>query len=99
MELKGAVSDISRAIEIGIKDSLIRSEAYAMRGSFYINPQNLNGVKITYVSNNELTASYDKEKHKIDEIINKVKDAGMEISDISTDEGNLEDVFVDLTKE
>ena len=44
MELKGAVSDISRAIEIGIKDSLIRSEAYAMRGSFYINPQNLSEV-------------------------------------------------------
>ena len=63
-----------------------------------INPQNLNGIKITYVSNNELTVSYDREKHKIDEIINKVKDAGMEISDISTDEGNLEDVFIDLTK-
>ena len=36
--------------------------------------------------------------HKIDEIINKVKNAGMEIYDISTDEGNLEDVFIDLTK-
>jgi len=39
-----------------------------------------------------------KKKHKIDEIINKVKNAGMEIYDISTDEGNLEDVFIDVTK-
>ena len=36
--------------------------------------------------------------HKIDEIISKVKDAGMEIYDISTDEGDLEDVFINLTK-
>ena len=27
-----------------------------------------------------------------------VKNTGMEIYDISTDEGNLEDVFIDLTK-
>ena len=30
--------------------------------------------------------------------INKVKNVGMEIYDISTDEGDLEDVFIDLTK-
>jgi len=63
-----------------------------------INPENLNGIKISYNSNNEITALYERKKHKIDQIINKVKDAGMEIYDISTDEGNLEDVFVDLTK-
>ena len=39
-----------------------------------------------------------KKKHKIDEIINKIKNAGMEIYDISTEEGNLEDVFIDVTK-
>ena len=43
-------------------------------------------------------ALYERKKHKIDEIINKVKNAGMEIDDISTDEGNLEDVFINLTK-
>ena len=36
--------------------------------------------------------------NKIDEIINKVKSADMEIYDISTDEGNLEDVFIEFTK-
>ena len=63
-----------------------------------INLNDLNGIKFSYNSNNELTASYERKKHKIDEIINKVKNAGMEINDISTDEGDLEDVFVDLTK-
>jgi len=60
--------------------------------------ENLNGIKFSYNSNNEIIASYERKKHKIDEVISKVKNAGMEIYDISTDEGNLEDVFIDLTK-
>jgi len=63
-----------------------------------INSENLNGIKYFYNSNNEITALYERKKHKIDEIINRVKNAGMEIYDISTDDGNLEDVFIDLTK-
>ena len=63
-----------------------------------INPDGLNGIKFAYNSNNEITALYERKKHKIDEIINKVKNAGMEIYDISTNEGNLENVFIDLTK-
>jgi len=63
-----------------------------------INSQNLNGIKFSYKPNNEITATYERKEHKIDEIINKVKNAGMEIYDISTDEGNLENVFIDLTK-
>ena len=63
-----------------------------------INPENLNGIKFLYNSKNEIIVSYERKKHKIDEIINKIKGAGMEIYDISTDEGNLEDVFIDLIK-
>jgi len=63
-----------------------------------VNLENLNGIKFSYKSNNEITASYEKKKHKIDETINKVKNSGIEIYDISTDEGNLEDIFIDLTK-
>ena len=63
-----------------------------------INPKDLNGIKFSYSSNNEITALYERKKHKIDEIINKIKNSGMEIYDISTEEGNLEDVFIDLTK-
>ena len=63
-----------------------------------INPKDLNGVKFSYKHNNEIVATYEKKKHKIEEIINKVKNTGMEIYDISTHEGSLEDVFIDLTK-
>ena len=63
-----------------------------------INPKNLNGINFSYNSNNEITVFYERKKHNMDEIINKIKDAKMEIYDISTDEGNLEDVFIDLTK-
>ena len=63
-----------------------------------INQKDLDGIKFSYDSNSEITALYERKKHKIDEIINKVKNAGMEIYDISTDDGNLEDVFIDLTK-
>ena len=63
-----------------------------------IKPKDLDGIKFSQKSNNEIAIMYERKKHKIDEIINKVKNAGMEIYDISTDEGNLEDVFIDLTK-
>lgn len=63
-----------------------------------IHPEDLNGIKFSYNSNNEIIATYERKKHKIDEIISKIKNAGMEIYDISTDEGNLEDVFINLTK-
>ena len=57
-----------------------------------------NGIKFSYNSNNEIIVLYERGKHRIDEIINKVKNANMEINDISTDEGSLEDVFINLTK-
>ena len=63
-----------------------------------INSQNSNGIKFEYNLNNEIIVSYERKKHKIEEIIDKIKNTGMEIYDISTDEGNLEDVFVNLTK-
>ena len=63
-----------------------------------INSKNLDGIKFSYNSNSEITALYERKKHKIDEIINKIKNTGMEINDISTEEGDLEDVFIDLTK-
>ena len=62
-----------------------------------VNQDKENGVKFSY-NNNEITAVYERKKHKIDEIISKVKKSGIEINDISTDDGNLEDVFIDLTK-
>jgi len=60
--------------------------------------KNLNGIKFSNNFGNEINVSYERKKHKIEEIINIIKNADMEIYDISTDEGNLEDVFIDLTK-
>jgi len=63
-----------------------------------LNLKDLDGIKFSQNSDNEIVATYVRKKHKIDEIIDKVKNAGMEIFDISTNEGSLEDVFIDLTK-
>ena len=75
-----------------------RKIIFKVKKTIKINPKDLNGIKFSYKSANEITISYERKKHKIDEIINKIKNEGMEIYDISTDEGNLEDVFIDLTK-
>ena len=48
--------------------------------------------------NNEIIISYNKEKIKIEEIIKLIKNEGVEILDISTDDADLEDVFIELTK-
>ena len=55
----------------------------------------MNGVKFSK-SDSEITAIYDKKKFRFDEIINIVKE-NAEIIDISTDDGDLEDIFVELT--
>ena len=55
----------------------------------------LDGVKFAK-SNGQITASYDKNKIKFDQIIEEVKN-NVEILDISTDEGNLEDIFLQVT--
>ena len=48
--------------------------------------------------NNEIIISYNKEKIKIEEIIKLIKNEDVEILDISTDEADLEDVFIEFTK-
>ena len=56
----------------------------------------INGVKFLR-NDSEITAIYDKKKFRFDDIINVVKE-NSEIIDISTDDGDLEDIFVELTK-
>ena len=55
----------------------------------------LNGVKFSK-TDSEIIATYDKKKFKFDQIIDAVKN-NVEILDISTDEGNLEDIFLEVT--
>ena len=76
----------------------IKKIIFKVKKIIKIDSKSLDGIKFNYKSNNEISALYEKKKHKIEDIINKVKNYGMEIQDISTEEGNLEDVFINLTK-
>ena len=60
--------------------------------------QSINRIKFSSKSKNEIVALYEKNKHNIDEIINILKKEKVEIEDIVTVEGDLEDVFIKLTK-
>tara|TARA_Y100001970_G_scaffold224279_1_gene276372 strand:+ start:27 stop:953 length:927 start_codon:yes stop_codon:yes gene_type:complete len=55
----------------------------------------INGIKFSK-GDSEIIAIYDKSKYKFDEIFNTVKN-NAEIIDISTDDGDLEDIFIKLT--
>ena len=59
----------------------------------------LSSVKIISDDENKLIISYEKSKVSIDEIILELKKEDIKIFDISTDDGDLEDVFLRLTKD
>ena len=54
-------------------------------------------LKIEYLKNNEVSIKYDKTKVNIENIILKIKEKGLEIEDIMTEDADLEDVFIKLT--
>ncbi len=98
-----AILNMGNLVKLDTTNNLLNSIknkkiTFKVKEIIKIKSENLNGIKFLYKQNNEISASYEKQKHKIDEIIDKVKNAGMEIYDISTDEGDLEEVFIDLTK-
>ena len=56
-----------------------------------------NNLKIEYLKNNEIAIKYDKTEINIEDIILKIKEKGLEIQDIMTEDADLEDVFIKLT--
>ena len=62
------------------------------------NKKNTNDIQFFSEAENEIIVLYKRRKHKINEIIDIIKNEGIEIIDISTNDGNLEDVFIQLTK-
>ena len=58
----------------------------------------LNSLKIISNIDNEICFSYEKSKVSIEELIDLVKKNDTKIIDILTDDGDLEDVFLRLTK-
>ena len=62
-----------------------------------INNLVLPGVKFDTKNNNMITAIYEKNSFKFDDVSNILKENNIEILDIATEDGDLEDVFVQLT--
>jgi ABC-2 type transport system ATP-binding protein len=58
----------------------------------------LDSLKIISSKENEICVSYEKSKVNIEEILNLIKKENVQIDDISTDDVDLEDVFLLLTK-
>ncbi len=58
----------------------------------------LESIKIIVNEENRLIISYEKSKVSIDKVISYLKDQNIEIFDIFTDDGDLEEVFLRLTK-
>jgi ABC-2 type transport system ATP-binding protein len=63
-----------------------------------IKENDLESLKIISKLDNEVCVSYEKSKINIEELINLVKKNNVKIIDISTDDGDLEDVFLRLIK-
>ena len=58
----------------------------------------MKGIKFRIISKNLITASYEKSSLNFGEIVNYFNQNNIKIEDIATDDGDLEDVFVQLTK-
>ena len=58
----------------------------------------MEGIEFKIISNTLITASYEKNSLDFAEIANYLNKNNIKIEDISTDDGDLEDVFVQLTK-
>ena len=58
----------------------------------------LDSLKIISSKENEICVSYEKSKVNMDDIVNLIKKENVKIYDISTDDGDLKDVFLLLTK-
>ena len=58
----------------------------------------LKNVKFSIESNNTIVVNYEKETIDFEQLINYFKEKNLNILDISIDEGDLEDVFIQLTK-
>ena len=70
---------------------------FKIRKSKNTNALSLSGVKFNIESDKIITATYEKSFKKFEEILNLLKKTDIQIQDISTEDGDLEDVFVQLT--
>ena len=63
-----------------------------------IKDEDIDSLKVISKLDTEICVSYEKSKIHIEELINLIKKNNVKIIDISTDDGDLEDVFLRLIK-
>jgi ABC-2 type transport system ATP-binding protein len=63
-----------------------------------IQDNDLESLKVLFNKNNKICISYEKSKVNFENLINIIKKEDIHIKDISTDDGDLEDIFLRLTK-
>ena len=71
---------------------------FAVDKKVNISNNSLKSINILSNDMNELVLSYEKNSLNISEIIKYIGDQNIKLFDISTDDGDLEDVFIRLTK-
>ena len=71
---------------------------FKIKGKSNITNESFESLKVIESDNEKLVISYEKSKINIDIIISKLKADNVEIVDILTDDGDLEDVFLRLIK-
>ena len=78
--------------------SKIKKVSFKTNKKVNLNIGNLKSLNVISSDINEISLSYDKNKISIEDIIDLIKNTDTQILDISTDDGDLEDVFFQLTK-
>ena len=81
-----------------LKKIQTKNVTFFLNGKVNVANESLNSLKIVYNNSNKLVVSYERSKLNMNELINFINKQKINISDISTDDGDLEDVFVRLTK-
>ncbi len=81
-----------------LKKIQTKKVTFAVNKEVNINNNSLNSLKILSNSSDQLIISYEKSELAINEVITFINKQHIVISDISTDDGDLEDVFLRLTK-
>ena len=78
--------------------SKIKKVSFKTNKKVNLNIGSLKSLNIISSDINEISLSYDKNKISMEAIIDLIKNTNTQILDISTDDGDLEDIFFQLTK-
>ena len=89
---------LDRIVDTPVLKIKTKIVTFTINGKNKIDQIPLKSLKILSQEENRITVSYEKNNIKIDEIIAYFSNKNINILDISTDDGNIEDVYTTLTK-